>query len=320
MPWDHPNFSGSNPNFAPTWQTKPTTGGGQILANVRQLVQNLTGKDTSGTTQYYWDVDNDNDGVPDSVWIDPGLPVVTTKDGRRYKRLAAILIKDLDGSINVNAAGNLAQTTASNSRMTQSRNVYLATTPLPSSGPFVTGNSTALGTALGIAPYDAQLPRGIGVGPAEIFFQNLLGSQAAYTRGTQGPVWERRDCRSDGPRSAERGEALRHSQRLRHRPAKQSAGLVLQPERRFGHWHDRARRGGAADLGLRRKNRRCDRYAVRAGAERRIEQHGQSLYGCRNGAPAPLSRQRRRAAAQPPAAIGGRHFWRATVAHESRGD
>ena len=55
-----------------------------------------------------WDVDNDNDGVPDSIWIDPGLPVVTRPDGRRYKRLVAILIKDLDGRINLNAHGNLA--------------------------------------------------------------------------------------------------------------------------------------------------------------------------------------------------------------------
>ncbi|TWT30054.1 hypothetical protein [Blastopirellula retiformator] len=56
-----------------------------------------------------WDVDNDKDGIADSIWIDPGLPVVTGKDGRRYKKLAAILVKDQDGRLNLNAAGFYTQ-------------------------------------------------------------------------------------------------------------------------------------------------------------------------------------------------------------------
>ena len=39
-----------------------------------------------------------------------GLGYANNPGSESYKRLAAILIKDLDGSINVNAAGNLAQT------------------------------------------------------------------------------------------------------------------------------------------------------------------------------------------------------------------
>ena len=39
-----------------------------------------------------WDVDNDGDGITDSVWIDPGLPVVTAPDGRQYKKLVAVLV------------------------------------------------------------------------------------------------------------------------------------------------------------------------------------------------------------------------------------
>src|SRR6185436_19147200 len=76
------------------------------ITNAQALFQNLI---NSGNA-LYWDVDNDNDGIPDSIWIDPGLPVITTPDGRRIKRLAAILIKDLDGRINVNVHGNLSQT------------------------------------------------------------------------------------------------------------------------------------------------------------------------------------------------------------------
>lgn len=80
---DHPNFDGSNPNFDP------------VLGMSDPL--------------YRWDVDNDADGRPDSVWVDIGLPVQTTLDGRNYKPLVAILCEDLDGKLNLNAHGNLNQ-------------------------------------------------------------------------------------------------------------------------------------------------------------------------------------------------------------------
>ena len=77
---DHPNFTGSNPNpngFDP-----------------------INGP---------WDVDNDGDGVTDSVWVDLGLPVQTAPDGTTYKPLFAIRVLDMDGRLNVNAHGNSAQ-------------------------------------------------------------------------------------------------------------------------------------------------------------------------------------------------------------------
>ncbi|HEX5444441.1 MAG TPA: hypothetical protein VFW87_11450, partial [Pirellulales bacterium] len=55
------------------------------------------------------DVDNDQDGVPDSIWIEGGLPVHTEADGTLTKNLVAVLCIDLDGKINLNAHGNLAQ-------------------------------------------------------------------------------------------------------------------------------------------------------------------------------------------------------------------
>jgi hypothetical protein len=70
-----PNFDGSNPNY-----------------------QELT-----GPWDRNFDVDNDGDGIPDSIWVDLGFPVQTAPDGRRYKPLFAILCTDLDGRLNVNA-------------------------------------------------------------------------------------------------------------------------------------------------------------------------------------------------------------------------
>lgn len=73
---DHPNFTGSNPTF--------------------------------DAVNGPWDVDNDGDGIADSVWIDIGLPVQTAPDGRRFKPLLAYYVRDLDGRLNVNAHGSLA--------------------------------------------------------------------------------------------------------------------------------------------------------------------------------------------------------------------
>ena len=52
-----------------------------------------------------WDVDNDGDGIADSVWIDIGLPKFTNADGTTFRPLVAILCTDLDGRINLNTMG-----------------------------------------------------------------------------------------------------------------------------------------------------------------------------------------------------------------------
>ncbi|MGA2799142.1 MAG: hypothetical protein ABSE63_16305, partial [Thermoguttaceae bacterium] len=83
---DHPDFSGSNPQVTPATPWNPVNGP--------------------------WDVDNDGDGAADSIWVDLGLPVRATKDGKLYKPLFAILCMDMDGRLNLNAHGDLAQTLA----------------------------------------------------------------------------------------------------------------------------------------------------------------------------------------------------------------
>jgi hypothetical protein len=85
----HRGFTGSNPGrFNPLWDG--------------------TYANSNGGT-YKWDVDNDGDGTPDSVWVDLGMQVRSTADGRLYKPLFAILCTDLDGRVNLNAHGCPAQ-------------------------------------------------------------------------------------------------------------------------------------------------------------------------------------------------------------------
>ena len=122
---DHPQFDGSNANYSPT------------------------GIDANGQPTP-WDVDNDGDGIADSIWIDPQLPIVTDPSGRKYKRLFAYLIKDLDGRIDINVHGNLNQTLAQNR----------ADQGTPQLGLFPGGN----------------LIRGSGYGAAEVDFLQVFGN------------------------------------------------------------------------------------------------------------------------------------------------
>lgn len=117
---DHPAFTGSNPAFDP-----------------------INGP---------WDVDNDGDGRADSIWVDVGLPARTLPDGRMYKPLAAILVVDLDGRLNLNAHGALAQTYP---------NYY---------GPMTVGALIPAGEPR----TPPVMPRGQGWGPAEVNLLPLL--------------------------------------------------------------------------------------------------------------------------------------------------
>jgi hypothetical protein len=140
-PLDHPNFTGSNPEFA------------QVLAAYHQSGRpaaadrdNLLKRLVFGP----WDVDNDNDGVRDSVWVDFGAPVMAGPDGKLVKPLAAILCVDLDGRLNVNAAGSL---------------------DLAEVIPDVRTRGVLAG---GTVEAD-DTPRGLGLGPAEIDLRPVTG-------------------------------------------------------------------------------------------------------------------------------------------------
>ncbi|HEX6960921.1 MAG TPA: hypothetical protein VF175_03585, partial [Lacipirellula sp.] len=83
---DHRRFTGSNPEYA------------AALTDGEKLARMVYGP---------WDVDNDNDGVRDSVWVDAGLPLMPGRHGKLVKPLVAMLVIDLDSKLNVNAHGTL---------------------------------------------------------------------------------------------------------------------------------------------------------------------------------------------------------------------
>lgn len=132
LPEDHPNFDGSNPAFDP-----------------------VVGP---------WDVDNDDDTVPDGIWVDLAMPVRSTADGRLYKPLFSFLCLDMDGRLNLNAHGCLAQL---------GEDYY---------GPVTPGNYRFAGGGA------AQLPRGQGYGPPEVNLRPLFEDPA--NPGALLPQWQ----------------------------------------------------------------------------------------------------------------------------------
>tara|TARA_R110002073_G_scaffold41466_8_gene117085 strand:- start:7770 stop:13124 length:5355 start_codon:yes stop_codon:yes gene_type:complete len=93
-----------------------------------------------------WDVDNDADGINDSIWVNLGLPLFTAPDGKLLRPLVAPMIEDLSGRLNVNAHHNSSYTSAT-------------MLGVSSSAPRWAGDYTGAAQAAF---------RGLGYGPAEI--------------------------------------------------------------------------------------------------------------------------------------------------------
>jgi hypothetical protein len=123
-----------------------------------------------------YDVDNDGDGIAESVWVDAGLPVRTAPDGRMYKPLVAILCLDLDGRLNVNAHGSVAQ-------LNPAYPFTQAIQPNGTSGQETIANYLF---APGGVAQPVNLPRGLGFGPAEISLAPLFASPTDYQNFFQG--------------------------------------------------------------------------------------------------------------------------------------
>ena len=123
-----------------TWSTPPT--------NVQISALQAFVMDQINPTSGGWDVDNDGDGVADSVWMDPTLAVVYSPDGRRLRPLASVLIEDLDGRVNLNTSGDRIQV----------------------------GNAFNVSTDANYKRQNQIIPQGFGYGPAEISLTSLFKS------------------------------------------------------------------------------------------------------------------------------------------------
>jgi hypothetical protein len=152
-----------NPYFQPhgSFPTYPR----ESLTNNVPLNQYLQGL-LSGTL----DIDNDGDGKPDSVWINPNMQTIHAPDGRLLKPLAAVMIQDLDGRLNVNLHGDRVQGSAR--------------------GNFGGGGLgfNAFANSSGLHRDGTSLSQGFGFGPADISLnplfahnQSLLTSNNGYS-------------------------------------------------------------------------------------------------------------------------------------------
>ncbi|MGB6043865.1 MAG: hypothetical protein WBF93_11970, partial [Pirellulales bacterium] len=142
---DHPNFTGGHDKFSPQIERFTDTNGNGVYDVGEPVVFDGNGNgqwDAAGP----WDVDNDRDFIPDSIWIDGGLAVETWSDGRLVKPLIAMMVKDLDGRVNINVHGNLGHAVDS----------YYTGTIAP--GVTLAGTATTLNLH----------PGGLGYGSAEI--------------------------------------------------------------------------------------------------------------------------------------------------------
>ncbi len=118
-----------------------------------------------------WDVDNDGDGLPDSVWIDLNLPTYVSETGEVVRPLIAPLIEDLDSRININEAGNYRQIA------TQLFNTSNPVNYSTDAEYFAAGNSLNV------------FGRGGGVGPAELNFSHLFDENNPIPVGHFGPIY-----------------------------------------------------------------------------------------------------------------------------------
>ncbi len=77
----------------------------------KQGIWSLNGTYVSGSTvdPYEYDVDNDNDGIKEGIWLDLQYPVQTDPSGQKYVPLFSYTVYDADGLFNLNAHGNLAR-------------------------------------------------------------------------------------------------------------------------------------------------------------------------------------------------------------------
>lgn len=114
LPLDHWRFTGGNPDLE---NFNPSDSSSDFVDNATSLAKALSGVryyyddegNLTSTEMLQYDVDNDNDGVREGIWIPSGLPIRYDKNGTPYATMFSYTVVDLDGRVNVNAVGNWDQ-------------------------------------------------------------------------------------------------------------------------------------------------------------------------------------------------------------------
>lgn len=159
----NPYFDGSNPGSAVSTPVLSIDLGGSWsnwgsgTPSPRDKFLNWARMLTGGP----WDVDNDGDGINDSVWVDIDLPLITSAEGKLLKMMAAYYIEDLDNRLDLNAVGNQVQSTGTD---------------------FVSNTGTNRNYTL----QGTDLPQGFGLGPAEATLRHLFASDLDWRQFLDG--------------------------------------------------------------------------------------------------------------------------------------
>ena len=120
---------------------------GRSLASLTGALANQTG-----------DVDNDGDGIRDSIWLDLGAGVLTMDDRTLVKPLFAVHCVDLGGRLSLNAHGSVVH--ANETSVTN--NPAFAPRREDANGPINPKKPTWLRGGLGFGPADVRLDAVIG--------------------------------------------------------------------------------------------------------------------------------------------------------------
>ena len=159
-------FTGGSSEFGLTEPILVTNDNNQVSVSNMTRLQLLVNALINGTDgQGGWDVDADGDGTADSVWIDIGLPLITSREGKVLRPMIAVLIEDTNGKLNVNTHGFYSQTHDWAASPPRNYTSNLA-------GPWAGTNGAA-----------RTLLRGLGYGPADVaLFPQIVPSNTTLQK------------------------------------------------------------------------------------------------------------------------------------------
>ncbi len=172
----HPTFTGSNPGRIPLPASPLTTSSPSLILNVPAPWSSNWPVARSEFTKWLnfltvgpWDVDNDGDSIKDGMWLDLGMPLQSTSDGKLLKALVSYYVADLDNKIDVNAAGSAVQSNVAGLYGQPTTTPPTATPPIP----YARG-------------YNQYFSQGLGYGPADLSFRHLFGKSGLQWNGFSG--------------------------------------------------------------------------------------------------------------------------------------